>query len=79
MIAVGKKVAYVLVDALRYEMAADLVEGLGREFSFVLSPILGQLPSITPIGMASLMPNAENGLSLEKSAGKLHNTVSLSN
>jgi len=71
----GKKVAYVLVDALRYEMAADLVEGLGREFSFELSPALGQLPGITPIGMASLMPGAEDGLSIEKNAGKLQITA----
>lgn len=75
MLADGKKAAYVLVDALRYEMAADLVEGLGREFSFELSPALGQLPGITSIGMASLMPGAEDGLSLEKSAGKLQVTV----
>lgn len=75
MLADGKKAAYVLVDALRYEMAADLVDGLGREFSFELSPALGQLPGITPIGMASLMPGAEDGLSLEKSAGKLQVTA----
>jgi len=71
----GKKAAYVLVDALRYEMAADLLDGLGREFGFELTPALGQLPGITPIGMASLMPGAEDGLSLEKSAGKLHVTA----
>ena len=75
LISNGKKAAYVLVDALRYEMAADLVEGLGREFSFDLSPALGQLPGITPIGMASLMPGAEDGLSLEKNAGKLQVTA----
>lgn len=71
LITDGKKAAYVLVDALRYEMAADLVEGLAREFRFELAPVLGQLPGITPIGMASLMPGAEDGLSLEKNAGKL--------
>jgi hypothetical protein len=75
LITDGKKVAYVLVDALRYEMAVDLVEGLSREFSFELSPALGQLPGITPVGMASLMPGAENGLSLEKNAGKLQVTA----
>jgi hypothetical protein len=65
------KTAYLLVDALRYEMAAELIEGLGGEFTLTIQPALGQLPGITPVGMASLMPGAEDGLSLEKHAGKL--------
>jgi hypothetical protein len=75
LLADGKKTAYVLVDALRYEMASDLVDGLGKEFTFALSPALGQLPGITPVGMASLMPGAEDGLSLEEKAGKLQVTA----
>lgn len=65
------KTAYLLVDALRYEMAAELIDGLGGEFTMAIQPALGQLPGITPVGMASLMPGAEDGLSLEKNAGKL--------
>jgi hypothetical protein len=65
------KTAYLLVDALRYEMAVELVEGLGGEFAVSIKPSLGQLPGITPVGMASLMPAAENGLTLEEHAGKL--------
>lgn len=67
----GAKTAYLLVDALRYEMAAELVEGLGGEFTINLRPALGQLPGITPVGMACLMPAAEDGLSLQKHGGKL--------
>ena len=69
MLADGKKAAYVLVDALRYEMAADLEEGLGREFRFEPSPALGQFPGIQPIGMASPTPGTECGRRLEKSGG----------
>lgn len=68
----GARTAYFLVDALRLEMAAELLEGLGSDFDLRLDPALGQLPSITPIGMAALMPGAEQGLALEKQGGKLH-------
>lgn len=72
LLASGKRTAYLLVDALRYEMATELLDGLGGDFTVQLRPALAQLPSITPVGMASLMPGAEDGLSLERQAGKLH-------
>jgi hypothetical protein len=72
LISAGRKTAYILVDALRYEMASELLEGLQSDFAIDLRPVLGQLPGITPVGMASLMPGAENGLSLEKQGGKMH-------
>ena len=65
------KVAYFLVDALRYEMAAELIEGLQAEFDAALSPVLGCLPGITPVGMAALMPRAQDGLLLVASSGGL--------
>ena len=68
----GVRTAYFLVDALRLEMAGELLEGLGADFELRLEPALGQLPSITPVGMAALMPGAEQGLALEKQGGKLH-------
>lgn len=68
----GARTAYFLVDALRLEMAAELLEGLGEDFDPRLEPALGQLPSITPVGMAALLPAAEHGMALEKHAGKLH-------
>ncbi|MBM4092887.1 MAG: PglZ domain-containing protein, partial [Planctomycetes bacterium] len=63
------KTAYLLVDALRYEMAEELVEGLGDDFEVTLAPALGQLPSITEVGMAALMPGAEQGLELVDAGG----------
>lgn len=59
------KVALFMVDALRYEMAVELIDGLGAEFKAEISPALGCLPGITPVGMAALLPGAREGLLLE--------------
>lgn len=75
LLAANRRTAYLLVDALRYEMAAELLEGLAGDFTIQMRPALSQLPSITPVGMASLMPGAENGLTLEKSGGKMHVSI----
>ena len=61
----GEKTAYLLVDALRYEMANELLEGFAGYFDSEIVPVLGQLPGITSLGMASLLPGAEKGLSIE--------------
>lgn len=58
------KVAYVLVDAMRFEMGRELVDGLGDEFDINLQPAIAQLPSITEVGMSALLPGAETGLEL---------------
>lgn len=53
------KVAVIISDGLRYEIAAELaarVEGEGR-FSTALNPLLGALPSYTQLGMAALLPH----------------------
>ncbi|MFP4492425.1 MAG: PglZ domain-containing protein [Puniceicoccaceae bacterium] len=74
--ASGKRVAYLLVDALRYEMAAELAQSLGSEFAVDLTPVAGQTPGITPIGMAALMPGAEKDLSLSPAGKKVTPAVS---
>lgn len=66
-----EKVAYFLVDALRFEMAHEMAEGFGEEIEGRLEPVLGQLPGITAVGMAALMPGAESGLEVEEKGGKL--------
>jgi hypothetical protein len=66
------KVAYVLVDSLRYEMARDLARTLEGDYEVSISPALGTVPTITEIGMAALMPGAESGARVvEVSDGKL--------
>jgi hypothetical protein len=63
------KMAYVLVDALRYEMGQELFEGLGDEFDINLGPAMAQLPTITEVGMAALMPGADQGMELVDAGG----------
>ncbi len=53
------KTAYLLVDALRFELARELVRDLGDGYQVTLRASLGTVPSITEIGMAALMPGAE--------------------
>lgn len=65
------KTAYFLFDALRYEMAAELLEGMGDDYKGTVEPVIGQLPGITQVGMAALLPGAEQGLSLEKKGAGL--------
>ena len=52
------KVAYVWVDALRYEMARELGRLLKDDFEVAIQPALGTPPTITEIGMAALLPKA---------------------
>ena len=54
-----KPVAYFLVDAMRYEMGAELVERLPAGAEVRIRPAIAALPSITPVGMAALQPDAE--------------------
>ena len=68
-LAKKKKTVYFLVDALRYEMAAELLEGMDKDFDVTLEPAISSLPSITSVGMASLMPGAEKGMELASAKG----------
>ncbi len=52
------KVAYVWVDALRFEMARELCHALAADFDVDLQPGVATVPTITEIGMASLLPHA---------------------
>lgn len=63
------KVAYLLIDGLRYEMARELARSLSAEYKPELACTLGTMPSITEVGMAALMPGAEHGIALEACEG----------
>lgn len=65
------KAAYVLVDALRFEMARELVETLRSEFDIDISPAIGTVPTITEVGMAALMPGAGSMTVAASHNGKL--------
>ena len=61
------KTAYILVDALRYEMGKELFDSL-REFKDIqIKYAIAGIPTITPIGMVSLLPGAEKGITILQS------------
>jgi hypothetical protein len=59
------RTAYLMVDALRLELARELPALLGREFESQLDIVFGTAPSITEVGMAALLPRAATGLQLK--------------
>lgn len=64
--------AYILVDALRYEMARDLIDQLDADWGHEIQAALATPPSITEVGMGAMMPDADRGLSIEPaSKGKV--------
>tara|TARA_R110002124_G_scaffold70305_3_gene188835 strand:+ start:11614 stop:14163 length:2550 start_codon:yes stop_codon:yes gene_type:complete len=63
----GNKVAYFMVDALRYELGVALAQQLAEDGKVELITALAQLPSITLVGMASLLPGASTDFRLVKS------------
>ncbi len=69
------KVGYFLVDALRYEMGQELLASLGKTDESMISAMIARLPSITPVGMSALMPDAVMGMSLEDKNDSLAVTI----
>lgn len=65
------KVAYVWVDALRFEMGRELGRLLKDDCDVAIQPGLATPPTITEIGMASLLPGAEAGMVVPVGGGKL--------
>ena len=66
------KVAYVWVDALRFEMARELCRLLKDDFKLEIQPAIGTIPTITEIGMAALLPKAhESAKVVAVGGGKL--------
>jgi hypothetical protein len=54
------KLAYVWVDAMRFEMARELCRLLKDDFTLEIQPAIGTMPTITEIGMAALLPKAQD-------------------
>lgn len=66
-----KKIAYILVDALRFEIGKDLEQTFSKHFSVQVTPSCAFVPTVTKFAMAALVPNAEKALSLEVNGDKL--------
>jgi len=59
--SLGKeKIAYMLVDALRFEMGRELARLLKEDFEVDLQAALAAVPTVTEIGMAALLPGAHS-------------------
>ncbi|WPL19903.1 PglZ domain protein [Thiorhodovibrio winogradskyi] len=67
----GGRVAYFWVDAMRFEMGAELVDQLHGAEELRLQPAVAALPSITPMGMAALLPGASSSYSVVEHQGQL--------
>ena len=64
----GHKVAYFMIDALRYELGVALERQLMEDGQVEVQAAMAQLPSITPAGMASLLPGAGQQLYIKNVA-----------
>ena len=71
----GKRVAYFMVDALRFELAAALERQLADAHVCRLQAVCAQLPTITPVGMAALLPQADGNLALVRVGNELVPTL----
>lgn len=69
------RVAYFLVDAMRYEMGAELATKLQQHADVTIRPAVSVLPSITVTGMAALMPGASASYDVVEQGGKLQARV----
>jgi hypothetical protein len=67
--------AYFLVDALRYEMGAELAEQLAPLGEVALTHALAAAPAITRIGMAALLPGAATSFGVAVEGGKLAGAI----
>ncbi|MEM7473709.1 MAG: PglZ domain-containing protein [Planctomycetota bacterium] len=60
LLAEGARVAYFLVDSIRYEMGHDLGASLEEHGNVRVESSVSILPTVTPFGMSALMPGAES-------------------
>jgi len=59
------RIAYIMVDALRFELGKEIEQSLEKKYSVQLRPSRAYLPTVTKFGMAALLPNAAQKLSLK--------------
>jgi hypothetical protein len=66
-----ERIAFFLVDSLRYEMGRDLGEALAGTGEVEIRHAAGVVPTVTGCGMAALMPDADGMLRLVEKDGGL--------
>lgn len=70
-----KPTAYIFVDAMRYEMGAELAERISATNEVQLRPALAALPSITPIGMAAVLPGSAASFSVVRNGARIGSSI----
>ena len=60
----GRRVAYLLIDAMRYELGVELAKHLNEAGQVEVQVACAQMPTVTPVGMATLLPGAGQNLKL---------------
>ena len=60
----GRRVAVLQIDAMRYELGVELAKHLNEVGQVEVQAACAQLPTITQVGMASLLPGAGQSLKL---------------
>ena len=65
------KVAVFFVDALRFEMGMEFAAQIPEASDLKIEEAISVLPSITPLGMAALLPGAAESYSVVEVGGKL--------
>lgn len=68
---IAGRTAVFFVDAMRYEMGIDLARQLQQFDDVTVRPAIASLPSITPLGMAALLPGASSSYSVVEHNGRL--------
>ena len=69
--SMGGRVAYFFVDAMRFEMGIELARQLEGTKDLTIRPAIAALPTITPVGMAALLPGASASFSVVEQKNKL--------
>ncbi|MBP6807853.1 MAG: PglZ domain-containing protein, partial [Chromatiaceae bacterium] len=67
----GGRVAWFFVDAMRFEMGVELARQIEGAKDLRVRAAVAALPSITPVGMAALLPGASASFNLVEAKGKL--------
>lgn len=67
----GVRVALFFVDSLRFELGVALERQLSGAYSCHLETTCAQVPTITPVGMAALLPKADGNLRLVSNGSDL--------
>jgi hypothetical protein len=69
--SMGARVAYFFVDAMRYEMGVELARQIEGAKDLRVQAAIAALPSITPVGMAALLPGASASFDVVEAKGRL--------